>query len=83
MEKIDLSTVDAGELPVMNRLAILENKLLVWRNTLYDALLDAQISRSLEDERTEKTAKERAKRAQATINALEDALGKLKNETGA
>lgn len=56
---------------------IITNKLQLWRNTLYDAQLDAKIGETLDDAEMKKQAIERMKKSQKAIDLLEAELNKL------
>jgi hypothetical protein len=69
------------ELPEATKIIILRNKLKLWKNTLYDAQLDARIAKVLEDERNEEQAAQRMKHAHKAIDFLSTLL-KSEDDSG-
>jgi len=59
---------------VETKKVIINQKLMVYRNTLYDASLDVKIAKMLEDEAQEKAATARMKPLLTAIEFLESEL---------
>jgi len=54
--------------------AILEQKLQIYKNSSYDALIDAKVAKMLEDKNTEKQATERLAKMTKAIDFIEAEL---------
>lgn len=59
---------------------IIERKIEMYENTLYDAELDARIAATLEDENMANSAKQNMKRATKAIDFLKVQLEELKDD---
>lgn len=62
------------EISVEVRTQILQQKIQVWRNTGYDARLDAEVAQELGDDEMSERAKQRMKNAKRAIAMLEQKL---------
>ena len=60
--------------------AILTQKLQVYKNSSYDALIDAKVAKMLEDENPEKQATERLAKMTKAIDFIERELSALEGE---
>ena len=70
-----IDTVDVGTKKV-----ILNQKLTMYRNTIYDVSLDIKIAKMLEDEAQEKMATERMKPLLTAVEFIENELLEVDNE---
>jgi len=61
---------------------MLQEKLTRWKNTVYDAGLDAKVAAVTEDERMLKAAQKRLKSAMKAVEFLEEELIKSQSEDG-
>ena len=68
---------EEGTLPRVVKLKLLQDKIQLWRNTLYDAELDAKVAVALEDERNKEHAEQRMKAALKALDVLGEILGGL------
>ena len=66
-----------NEVPTEVKRQLVEAKLTLWRNTYYDASLDAEVAKAVEDPRLLQVAEENMKRALKAISALEKRLEEL------
>jgi len=57
--------------------AILEQKLQIYKNSCYDALIDARVAKMLEDTNTEKQAAERLIKMTKAIDFIKEQLSTL------
>ena len=57
--------------------AILTQKLQVYKNSCYDALIDAKVAKMLEDDNSEKQATERLTKMTKAIDLIEGELSTL------
>ena len=67
-------TTEVDTVTVGTKKVIINQKLVMYRNTLYDASLDVKIARMLEDEAQEKAASDRMKPLLTAIEFLESEL---------
>jgi len=67
-------TTEVDTVAVETKKVIINQKLMVYRNTLYDASLDVKIAKMLEDEAQEKAATARMKPLLTAIEFLESEL---------
>lgn len=67
----------SNNLPVEVQRTLIQQKLTMWRNTVYDAQLDAKIAKALEDERGEQQARQRIKSALKAVELLEQMMNEL------
>jgi len=56
---------------------LLTQKLTLWQNTLFDAQLDTEIAKMLEDEQLAKISQDRMKSALKAIELVNDKLSEL------
>ena len=68
------------EIPNDVKLEIVNRKLQVWNNTLYDAGLDAQVAAVTKDPRQEKASQDRVKSALQAIDFLTKQKKELEKE---
>lgn len=68
------------QIPAAIRLQILADKLQMWRNTLYDATLDAKVAQVLKDQPALLRAAGRMKKALGAIEFLEKLLQEEEEE---
>lgn len=71
------------EIPDKVKAVIIEQNKQKWANTLYDAELGVKIAKKLEDKGMERRETERMKNALKAIDALEEILRGLPQETEA
>ena len=57
--------------------SLVQNKLLVWQNTLYDAQLDAQVAKLTEDNAMLEAAQRRIKQAIQAVELMKELQEKL------
>ena len=62
--------------------SIITDKLKIWKNTVYDAGLDAKVAAFTEDERLLQAAQKRLKSAIKAVEFLEEELIKSQNGDG-
>jgi hypothetical protein len=62
------------------RKQLIENKITLWRNTIYDAELDARVADALGKEAASEQAQERMKEAMQAVELLEGMLDELERE---
>ena len=60
--------------------AILEQKLQIYKNSCYDALIDAKVAKMLEDDNSEKQAAERLTKMTKAVDLIEGELSTLGEE---
>lgn len=58
--------------------AILENKLALWKNTQFDALVDIELAKKIGDQGMEKAAFERARQCEVVIKTVAEMMEALK-----
>ena len=73
-------TNEVDTVAVEAKKAIINQKLIMYRNTLYDISLDVKISRVLEDEAQEEAAQNRMKPLLTAIEFLETELHEVENK---
>jgi len=61
---------------------MIAEKLRIWKNTVYDATLDAKVAAVTEDERLLQGAQQRLKSAMKAVEFLEEELIKSQSEDG-
>lgn len=70
------------EISIDTRRFILQEKMMLYRNTYYSHQIDAQIGQDISDERMVEAAKENMRKAQQCLDALEKMLDELEDDDG-
>lgn len=68
-----------SDVPVEVQVQIIQQKIQIWRNTEYDAQLDAEVAQVLDDAQMKAAAVQRMKNAKKAVAELERKLGALGN----
>lgn len=68
---------DNIDIPVAAKRAIIENKIRVYKNTLYDIQIDSRVAAVIGDEQEKEAIKGRAERIVRAIVELESALSEV------